>query len=90
MTPWTRQKAGMVLKFATDPGPPRGVPFGNVNAPAATVCAVVIVVEGSFKLARLSQVAANIGAAVSVTPKTRCSQIRIFIVLCPFELGFPF
>jgi len=44
---------------------------------------VEIVVEGSFRLARLSQAAANIGAAVSAAQKTNGLEIRIFIAPYP-------
>src|SRR5579862_2636134 len=79
MTPVTRQKAGMALKKPEGPSPggDGGVPGGSVNAPAAMVCAAVIVVDGSFRLARLSQVAANTGAA----RKLAQTSMRIFMLL---------
>jgi hypothetical protein len=51
----TRQKAGRLLGETGDGMNP---PAGIVNAPAATVCAKVMVVSGSARDARLSQVAA--------------------------------
>src|ERR1035441_667202 len=79
MTPATRQKAGMALKKpeGSSPGGDGGVPGGSVNAPTAMVCAAVIVVDGSFRLARLSQVAANAGAASKVAQ----TSMRIFMSL---------
>jgi len=54
-TPTTRQKAG---RFLMD------WPLGRVNDPAGTACAVAIVVPGSVRVARLSQVAAMAVAKV--------------------------
>src|SRR5580704_16727685 len=56
----TRQKAGRLLGETGDGMNP---PPGIVNAPAATVCASVMVVSGSAKDARLSQVPAWAWAA---------------------------
>src|ERR1700677_3137083 len=56
----TRQKAGRLLGETGDGMNP---PPGMLNAPAATVCASVMVVSGSARDARLSQVAAVAWAA---------------------------
>src|SRR5512137_392621 len=53
-----RQNAGSSLKIAGF-----GIGLGSSNAPAATVCAEVIVVSGSFRLPRLSQGTACAGIA---------------------------
>src|SRR5262245_24222236 len=55
----TRQNSGTSLNAAA----PRAPPPGGVNWPAATVCAIVIVVFGSETDSRLSHGAANNAAA---------------------------
>src|SRR5688572_9024877 len=60
----TRQNDGSDENAAPPRPPPRP---GGVNAPAATVCAVVTVVSGSDRDARLSQVAASLTPAVTRT-----------------------
>jgi hypothetical protein len=50
----TRQKAGKSLKLTGALSGPVGI--GDTNAPAATDSATVIVVSGSFRDARRSQV----------------------------------
>src|ERR1017187_8171267 len=57
----TRQKAGRSLYgLVAGPLPARPLGFsGRVKAPAATVCAAVIVASGNFSEARESHVAAN-------------------------------
>src|SRR2546423_1706127 len=57
MTVVTRQNAGRFLADAAD----TPEPDGGTNAPAATGCADVMLVSGSFNAARLSQVAARPG-----------------------------
>src|SRR5580658_10070381 len=66
MTPSTRQKSGSFLKDDRS-GRGGGGSAGSVKAPAVIVLAEVMVVSGSFKAARLSQVAAASGAARSET-----------------------
>src|SRR5688572_18853922 len=67
----TRQNAGSAAKgfggggagaFAAPAGPPRPPRAGWVNAPRATVCAIVTVVVGFVSDVRLSQVAASAGS----------------------------
>src|SRR5689334_4930892 len=59
----TRQNAGRFLADAA--GTPE--PDGGTNAPAATGCADVMVVSGSFNAARLSQVAARAECAPAIS-----------------------
>src|SRR5262245_12624762 len=58
----TRQNAGRRFRISAlnGPGAP-GCAGGCGNCPAATACAIVIVVFGRVRLARLSHVAANEG-----------------------------
>src|ERR1700688_3560554 len=65
ITPCTRQNAGSAFQAASA-GPFGGGAPGGVKAPAATTCAAVKVVFASFKLARLSQLAATTGDRKSV------------------------
>src|SRR5215510_12601475 len=57
-----RQKAGRSANCAPPPRPP---PPAGANAPAATVCASVIVVSASFREDRLSQGAADTGRTLN-------------------------
>jgi hypothetical protein len=80
ITAETRQNSGRsfaATKVIPPWGPATGRGVGKVSAPAATVCAVVIVVSGTESEERLSQVAAveagepssatNIGAKITTT-----------------------
>src|SRR5262249_50561675 len=62
----TWQNAGKSVNCAPPPRPPpaRPPPPGE-NAPAATDCAIVMVVSGSFRLARLSHGAADRATTLS-------------------------
>src|SRR5579863_5176901 len=64
MLPATRQK-GTGIGF--DPAAARG----GVNAPAASDCAIVIVVLGSLRLARPSQLIANTGLPANAAEASR-------------------
>ena len=66
----TRQKAGSVL-YACPPPPP---PAGGENAPAATDCAIVIVVSGSFSADRLSHEPAAVNASVETHTATHTAN----------------
>src|SRR5260370_5913797 len=66
----TRQKAGKRLKAACCAGGAEG----NVNAPASTDSARVMVVFGSASVERLSQVLANITGAV-VTARRAMTRV---------------
>jgi hypothetical protein len=71
ITPATRQKAGNSLYGVAEP------PAGGANAPAATDCAVVIVVLGSFNADSSSHVAAETepdASAVSGRTINHCQQ----------------
>jgi hypothetical protein len=62
MVPATRQNAGRVLNGAV-------VPAGGVNCPAATTCAIAMVVSANFRLERSSHlVAAAADPAAKSTP----------------------
>src|SRR6266850_2745718 len=58
----TRQNSGRSRSTAAGPPAPRP-PAGGVKAPAAMVCASVIVLSGNFRPARLSHDAARAGEA---------------------------
>jgi hypothetical protein len=68
----TRQNAG---KFFTEAG--GAVAPGGMNAPAATGCADVMVVSGSFNVARLSQVAAKDGVAREIKSTSSRQGLRV-------------
>jgi hypothetical protein len=69
----TRQKAGRLLgEMGDGMNPPPGI----VKAPAATVCANVMVVSGSARDARLSQVAAAAGAPESAIAAKRAIKFH--------------
>src|SRR5580658_7299123 len=76
----TRQNAGRSLYgFAPGPRPPPR-PFGfagSVNAPAATLCALLIVASGKLSDARLSQVVAAITGKLASANATRVFKPRI-------------
>jgi hypothetical protein len=81
----TRQNAG---RFFTEAGGTFAP--GGVNAPAATGCARVIVVSGSFSAARLSQVVAKaeLGTARRIRTRVRkqvCARRRIVTNTLPVE-----
>src|SRR2546425_5622639 len=59
----TRQNSGRSRSTAAGPPAPRA-PAGGVKAPAAMVCASVIVLSGNFRPARLSHDAARADGAV--------------------------
>src|SRR5665213_272717 len=64
MLPATRQKAtGIGFVPATD--------FGGVKAPAASDCAIVIVVSGSLRPVRPSQLAASAGFPANAVEASR-------------------
>src|ERR1700736_4664298 len=70
----TRQNSGRFWKAAL-------LPCGSLNPPAGTIWAVVMVVSGRESEARLSQVAAMLGAAVRLSiavdrTKTACWRAR--------------
>ena len=54
-----------------------GCPPGGVNDPAGTACAVVIVVPGRVRVARLSQLAAMADATVSAIKAISIIRLRI-------------
>src|ERR1700722_180505 len=60
----TRQKAGRPLKSSAFDRPGPGT-AGGVNAPAATLCADVMVTFGRLSLERLSHVDPPVAAAIS-------------------------
>src|SRR5579862_4207344 len=60
----TRQKAGRPLKSSAFDRPGPGT-AGGVNAPAATLCADVMVTFGKLSLERLSHVDPPVAAAIS-------------------------
>src|SRR6202044_210556 len=67
----TRQNAGRLFGEIGDGMNP---PAGMVNAPAATVCAKVMVVSGRLRDARLSQVAARTRVAPEKTRATKRAE----------------
>src|SRR5262245_39078159 len=74
----TRQNAGRSLNGAPPPRPP---PPAGANAPAATDCASVIVVSGSFSEARLSHGAADTGRTLKTRTKTKANDKMTLIIV---------
>src|SRR5580658_2650276 len=70
----TRQNAGRLLKGARLTGNPPGGAGGGVKAPAATLCAELIVTLGRLSLDTLSQVDPPVGAATSVAAGSKNSR----------------
>jgi hypothetical protein len=64
------------------------LPTGNLNVPAATLRAEVIVVFASFKLERLSQVAADAGITVNQKDRIAFMAIAVSIIVARFIMRF--
>src|SRR3984885_13664945 len=75
----TRQKAGSPWKRAVFARPGPGV-AGGVKAPAATLCADVMLTLGRLSLERLSQVDPPVGAAASVAGSRSNTEIGNFVM----------
>src|SRR5579862_4370896 len=71
----TRQKAGRLLKSA-GLGPKGPGVAGDLNAPAATLCAELMVTFGRLSLERLSHVDPPVGAAASATGSSKIPAIE--------------
>jgi hypothetical protein len=73
----TRQKAGSPLKSSAFDRPGPGT-AGGVNAPAATLCADVMVTFGKLSLERLSHVDPPVAAAISEAGSKNATAIKNF------------
>src|SRR5580700_7999542 len=79
----TRQNSGTLLKGAGLPkGPPGGPagPAGGVKAPAATLCAELMVTLGRLTLERVSQVEPPVGAPIKEAAGSRSAAMENFVM----------
>src|SRR5262249_746168 len=77
----TWQNAGKSPNCAPPRPPPARPPPPGENAPAATDCAIVMVVSGSFRPARLSHGAADRGTTVSNTTNNTPDDKRTLLMI---------
>src|SRR5437867_8378614 len=73
-----RQNAGRSLNCAPPPRPP---PPAGANAPAATACADVTVVSGSFSEERLSHGAADAGRTANTKTNNTKDDKKTFLIV---------
>src|SRR5262249_31270426 len=79
----TRQNAGTSANALPPPRPP---PPAGANAPAATLCASVIVASGNLREERLSHDAAETGSALK-TRMNNTADKRILVIVASLGSG---